>query len=71
MGRTRSFAAARQAGRSRELSEQVDSESAGTANCNINAKIVLNFLLKMQKEWRIAPEKTMILFLEMAIYFAI
>ena len=27
------------------------------ANCNINAKNVLNFLLKMQKKWRITPEK--------------
>ena len=27
------------------------------ANCNINAKTFLNLLLKMQREWRIAPEK--------------
>ena len=29
----------------------------GTAYCNMNANFVLNFPLKMQKEWRITPEK--------------
>ena len=29
----------------------------GTANCNRNADFPPIFLLKMQKEWRIAPEK--------------
>ena len=32
-------------------------KEAGTANCNLNAKNILNFLLKMQREWRITPEK--------------
>ena len=27
------------------------------ANCNINANFWDNFLLKLQKEWRIGPEK--------------
>ena len=27
-----------------------------TANCNLNGHFFLTFLLKMQKEWRIAPE---------------
>ena len=27
-----------------------------SADCNINAKLFWNFRLKMQKEWRIAPE---------------
>ena len=32
-------------------------KSTGTANCNINAKLCRIFRLKMQKGWRIAPEK--------------
>ena len=31
--------------------------ATSAANCIINANFILNFRLKMQREWRIAPEK--------------
>ena len=36
--------------------------SGGTANCNINAKFSQFLLLKMQRQWRTAPEKRMLLY---------
>ena len=30
---------------------------SGTSNCNLNPVFFSHFLLKMQKEWGIAPEK--------------
>ena len=39
-----------------------------TGNCNINAKLFLNFRLKMQRLWRIAAKMPMILYWKVAIY---
>ena len=32
-------------------------ELAAYKNCNLNANWLWNFLLKVQRQWRIAPEK--------------
>ena len=38
------------------LTENATRSLSTTANCNINAKFLRNFRLKMQKEWRTTPE---------------
>ena len=35
----------------------IELRNTRTANCNINVILFWNFLLKMQREWRIAPRK--------------
>ena len=44
---------------------------AGTANFNRNAEFSRYFLLKMQKLWRITPEKRWLSIKKTTIYFAI
>ena len=53
------------------VSSQVFLASLGVrqvASCNRNAILFRMFLVEMQKEWRIAPEKSMILYRKTATY---